>query len=376
MTYRKKLIEVALPLDAINEHSVREGYIYKGNPSAIHKWWAQRPLAAARAVIFASLVDDPDSLDAPPAFVEACKALPKGKNAQVEDTPRQRLFDFIERLVQWESTTNETVLNTARELIHIATDGNLPPLLDPFAGGGTIPVEAQRLSLETYATDLNPVSVMINKSLIEIPPLFSDRPPVNPREREKISGHTGWKGAAGLAADVRYYGEWMLERAKERIGHLYPKYDGNIVIAWLWARTVKSPNPAVDAYVPLARSFELSTKKNHKAWAEPQVDSQKRVSFKVHQGEGKPPRGTVDRKGGYCIISGVPIPLEYIRMEAIAGRMGSQLMAIVTDGNNGRTYHSPNADQAQAAIVDAPDGIPNTTSVLDKDSEFSIANQV
>jgi len=186
MPPRKKLIEVALPLEAINQASAREKSIRHGHPSTLHLWWARRPLAACRAVIFTSLVDDPDDPHAPPEFVEACRRLPRGKNAAANDTPRQRLFDFIEKLVQWESTTDEAVLETARELIRLCTDGNPPPLLDPFAGGGSIPLEAQRLGLEAHASDLNPVAVMINKALIEIPPRFANRPPVNPRDRSNL----------------------------------------------------------------------------------------------------------------------------------------------------------------------------------------------
>jgi putative DNA methylase len=270
MTQRKKLIEVALPLEAINVASAREKSIRHGHPSTLHLWWARRPLAACRAVIFTSLVDDPDDPHAPPDFVAACKELPKGKNATAEDTPRQRLFDFIERLVTWEATTDEKILNTARELIRLSTDGNPPPLLDPFAGGGSIPLEAQRLGLEAHASDLNPVAVMINKALIEIPPKFANQPPVNPRDRQKMGSGAGWKGAAGLAADVRYYGEWMRERAYEKIGHLYPEMNGETVIAWLWARTVKCPNPACGAQMPLVSSFWLSKKKGKQAWIVPQ----------------------------------------------------------------------------------------------------------
>ncbi len=242
----KKLIEVALPLDAINAASAREKSIRHGHPSTLHLWWARRPLAAARAVIFASLVDDPEDPSANPAFVAACRDLPgDGPNVAREgDSPRMKLFDFIERLVTWEATTDETIMGQARELIRIATDGNPPPLLDPFAGGGSIPLEAQRLGLEAHASDLNPVAVMINKAMIEIPPRFAGMAPVNPRDRKNLftteaqssqravggsvpveSGRgdsvnrpqaarlSQWKGAAGLAADVRYYGEWMRERA-------------------------------------------------------------------------------------------------------------------------------------------------------------------
>jgi len=343
MTYRKKLIEVALPLEAINAASAREKSIRHGHPSTLHLWWARRPLAACRAVIFASLVDDPDDPEASPEFVEACHKLPRGKNAMANDTPRQRLFDFIETLVTWESTTNEQVLEKARELIRLATGGNPPPLLDPFAGGGSIPLEAQRLGLEAHASDLNPVAVMINKALIEIPPRFANMPPVNPRDRKKIGSSGGWKGAAGLAADVRYYGEWMRDRAWERIGHLYPKCNGEIVIAWIWARTVKCPNPACEAQMPLVRSFDLSKKKGKKAWIEPQVDQQTRkISFVVHQGEGVGPDGTMNRKGATCLVCGNPVPFEYIREEGKSGRMDVQLTAIITQSSKGRNYHSPN----------------------------------
>jgi putative DNA methylase len=366
MTYRKKLIEVALPLEAINEASAREKSIRHGHPSTLHLWWARRPLAAARAVIFASLVDDPDSPDALPAFVEACKKLPKGKNVDANgDTPRMRLFDFIERLVTWEATTDEAILNTARELIQIATEGNPPPLLDPFAGGGSIPLEAQRLGLEAHASDLNPVAVMINKAQIEIPPRFANMPPVNPRDREQIGKET-WRGAAGLAADIRYYGEWMREKAWERIGHLYPTHNGETVIAWIWARTVKSPNPAIDVHVPLVRSFELSKKKGRRAWVEPQIDPQtKKVSFLVRrEQDGNDPKlipdGTVNRRGGTCLVTGVPIPFEYIRAEAKAGRMSVQMIAIVTEGKGGRNYSSPVLEHENAANVPMPDDVPET----------------
>jgi putative DNA methylase len=363
MTYRKKLIEVALPLEAINVASAREKSIRHGHPSTLHLWWARRPLAAARAVIFASLVDDPDSPDALPAFVEACRTLPyAGKNVHTNgDTPRMRLFDFIERLVQWESTTDEAVLNDARRLIMIATEGNPPPLLDPFAGGGSIPLEAQRLGLEAHASDLNPVAVMINKAQIEIPPRFANQPPVNPRDRARMSSDEGWKGAAGLAADVRYYGEWMREKAWERIGHLYPTHNGETVIAWIWARTVKSPNPAVDAYVPLVKSFALSTKKGKEAWIEPIVEPNTReITFKIHRSNENAPDGTVERNGGHCLITGVPITLDYIRDEGRDGRMKAQLMAVVTEGRNGRNYHSPSIEQEQIAQVSIPEGIPST----------------
>ncbi|MCB9423194.1 MAG: DUF1156 domain-containing protein [Ardenticatenaceae bacterium] len=358
---RKKLIEVALPLEAINAASAREKSIRHGHPSTLHLWWARRPLAAARAVIFTSLVDDPDDPNAPPAFVRACRELPKGKNATANDTPRQRLFDFIERLVTWEATTDEKILNTARELIKLSTDGNPPPLLDPFAGGGSIPLEAQRLGLEAHASDLNPVAVMINKALIEIPPKFANRPPVNPRDRAKVGGKSAWKGASGLAADVRYYGEWMRDKAYEKIGHLYPKCNGETVIAWLWARTVKCPNPACGAQMPLVRSFDLSKKKGKRAWVEPQVDpTTRKITFEVKQAsKGNGPEGTVNRQGATCIACNTPVPFSYLRDAGRTQRMSSQLMAIVTEGESGRNYHSAMQENGRIAFQAEPAWRPN-----------------
>ncbi len=361
MTQRKKLIEVALPLEAINVASAREKSIRHGHPSTLHLWWARRPLAAARAVIFTSLVDDPDDPNAPPEFVQACRQLPKGKNATANDTPRQRLFDFIEQLVTWEATTDEKILNTARKLILLATDGNPPPLLDPFAGGGSIPLEAQRLGLEAHASDLNPVAVMINKALIEIPPKFANQPPVNPRDRAKVGGKGAWKGASGLAADVRYYGEWMREKAWERIGQLYPDCNGETVIAWLWARTVKCPNPACGAQMPLVSSFDLSKKKGKRAWVEPQINRQKRmVTFTVKSGKGKAPDPPKQGRGAKfkCLVCGEVAPDQHIKGEGMADRMGAQLMAIVTEGKNGRNYHPSTFEHEQIAAKAKPNWQP------------------
>ncbi len=368
MTYRKKLIEVALPLEAINEASAREKSIRHGHPSTLHLWWARRPLAAARAVIFASLVDDPDSPDALPAFVEACRVLPYiGKNVHTNgDTPRMRLFDFIEQLVTWEATTDEAILNTARELIQIATEGNPPPLLDPFAGGGSIPLEAQRLGLEAHASDLNPVAVMINKAQIEIPPRFANQPPVNPRDRERMSSSEGWKGAAGLAADVRYYGEWMREKAWERIGHLYPTHNGETVIAWLWARTVKCPNPACGAQMPLVNNFELSQVKGNKAWLEPKIDIQaKSVHFEIKSGAGKPPEPLKVGRGAKfrCLVCGEIAPEDYVKDKFATKNTGFQLIAIVTEGQNKRNYYPATVEQQQIATQAVPDWIPTAAIV-------------
>jgi putative DNA methylase len=287
MTYRKKLIEVALPLDAINKASIREKSISHGHPSTLHLWWARRPLAACRAVLFASLVDDPSSKP---------KEFP---TEEAQEQERLRLFQLIEILVQWESSNNDEVLAAARVEIYKSTDGNPPPVLDPFAGGGSIPLEAQRLGLEAHASDLNPVAVLINRALIEIPPKFAGRPPINPEAKRSLMGRD-WHGAQGLADDIRHFGKWMRDEAEQHIGYLYPKVilpkeygsSETKVIAWLWTRTVKCPNPACRAQMPLTTSFWLSKKKGRETWVKPIIDQTTmppKIVFIVETGKDGPP---------------------------------------------------------------------------------------
>ena len=391
---RKKLIEVALPLEAINKASAREksNPFLKGHPRNLHQWWARRPLAAARAVIFAQMVDDPSSY--PDLF-------PTEKKQEKE---RQRLFKIIEDLVQWENTTNEKVLQAARDEIwqswrracadnadhprakELFNRNKLPAFHDPFAGGGALPLEAQRLGLKAFASDLNPVAVLINKAMIEIPPKFASKPPVNHESQKKIGGQSGsWKGATGLAEDVRYYGKWMRDEAERRIGHLYPKvkitkgmvkersdleqYEGKelTVIAWLWARTVKSPNPAfAKVDVPLASTFMLSTKAGKEAYVEPVIETDGyRFTVKV----GKPTdaerakSGTKLSRGAnfLCLMSGTPMEPDYIKAEGKAGRMGARLMAIVAEGQRGRVYLAPTTEHEAVAVEAKPDWQPETS---------------
>lgn len=349
MSMPKKLIEVALPLEAINAEAAREKSIRHGHPSTLHLWWARRPLAAARAVIWSSLVDDPS---AHPELYPTEEA----QNAE-----RQRLFGILEKLVKWENSNDPEVLAAAKAEILRSTNNNPPALLDPFAGGGAIPLEAQRLGLEAHAHDLNPVAVMINKAMIEIPPRFAGQAPVNPDSRTRLDGAAGWQGAQGLAADVQYYGEWMKREAFRRIGHLYPKVkvpheQGGgeaTVIAWIWARTVKCPNPACGCEMPLVHSFILSKKKGKEAWIEPLFENGK-TAYAVHH-EGKPAlEGTINRKGAVCACCSSPVGYPYIRAESVAERMGAHLMAVVAEGKNGRVYISPDDVQILAAQVEKP----------------------
>ena len=380
----RKLIEVALPLDDLNRAAAREKSIRHGHPSTLHLWWARRPLAAARAVLFAQLVDDPSSR--PDLF----------PTKEEQDRERERLFSLLRELVKWENTTNEELLEGAREEIRTSwrracTDNadhpraaelfdpeRLPAFHDPFAGGGAIPLEAQRLGLEAHASDLNPVAVLINKAMIEIPPKFAGRPPVNPESRKRALGAKQWKGAAGLAEDVRYYGQWMRDEAEERIGHLYPKvrvteemaaerpdlerYAGRelTVIAWLWARTVHSPNPAfAEVEVPLISNFMLSTKKGKEVWVEPIVEGR---DYRFEVRVGPPPdveaakAGTKISRGNFrCLVSDTPIPYAYIDDEANAGRMGARLLAVVAQGDRQRLYFPGKPDlEAVARSAAAP----------------------
>lgn len=353
----KKLIEVALPLEAINAESAREKSIRHGHPSTLHLWWARRPLATARAVIWSSLVDDPSSH--PDQF----------STEEAQQRERERLFAILTRLVKWENSNDDAFLAEAKAEIMKSTGGNPPALLDPFAGGGAIPLEAQRLGLEAHAHDLNPVAVMINKAMIEIPPKFSGQSPVNPESRAQIGCTSNWKGTAGLAEDVRYYGEWMKQEAFKRIGHLYPKVQipkeqgggEATVIAWIWARTVKCPNPACGCTIPLASSYVLSKKKGKCAWIEPRVLGDK-VDFRIHRGEKletvmEPKKG---RGAAFvCPACGETTLDAYVKEEGKAGHIGAQLMAIVAEGNHGRIYLSPKAEHIQAAEVAKPEDYPD-----------------
>ncbi len=434
---RKKLIEVALPLDAINTACAREKSIRHGHPSTLHLWWARRPLAAARSVIFSQMIDDPSTyvdelikdsklkakaegilrtrlrrwedavILAKKAEAAKIKAPPPGEKPTLEELiaeiERERIFRLIEQLVEWENTTNEEVLGKVREEIwkswrrtcsdnvnhpkarELFDPKKLPAFHDPFAGGGALPLEAQRLGLEAHASDLNPVAVLINKAMIEIPPKFAGKPPVNPeaRKNKELIGRD-WKGAQGLAEDVRYYGQWMRDEAEKKIGHLYPKievtkemaktrpdlkpYAGRelTVIAWLWARTVKSPNPVfAKVHVPLASTFMLSTKAGKEAYVEPVIEKNG-YHFTVKAGKPKNVEGAksgtkLARANFVCLMSGAPIAGDYIKAEGKAGRMGTRLMAVVAEGNRGRVYLAPTPEHEAAALKAKPEWKPEVT---------------
>lgn len=417
MSYRKKLIEVALPLEEINEASAREKSIRHGHPSTLHLWWARRPLATCRAVLFSSIIDDPGEEGVPQELLDQIDALPlhhkyrhladeeptlaEGESLTTEQVEweklarkrRYKLFTFIERLVQWENSNDPETLKIARNLIRAATGGNPPPVLDPFCGGGSIPLEAQRLGLEAHGSDLNPVAVLITKAMIEIPPKFADQPPINPEAR---SNHLKtWTGAQGLAEDVRYYGQWMRDEAERRIGHLYPKvkayrdpstgayysqddvdrmwieenrliepkesffpHPSKLVeeeltaVAWLWTRTVPSPDPAAKGTpIPLVRSFVLSNRKGKESWVQCLADKgSMSYRFVVKNAPfGEAATGTMNRQGGTCILTGAAISYKWLRATAKKVGLGTRLLAVVCEGPRGRIFLSPTANVESAA---------------------------
>ena len=354
---RKKLIEVALPLDAINDASAYDKMPGIGpHPKGIHQWWARLPLPCARVMLFASLVDDPSTN---PEFA--------GKSEDAVKAERKRLFGIIRDLCQKKIHEHPDVFDKAyREIMH-HTGGKLPVLIDPFCGGGSIPLEGQRLGLTVHGSDLNPVAALITKSYVEIIPRFLDMPPVNADARkQKALELRDWKGSDGLAADLKYYGEWMRQEAERKIGHLYTKAklpDGKeaTVIAWLWARTVKCPNPACGATMPLVRSFSMATKGEKKVGILPITKkASKEVTYRMKtSGESTP--GTVTRKGATCIFCHQPVPFEHIRAEGRANRLGADLIAVVVEGNRGRVYVSPEDDQQEVVERIVPTWSPETS---------------
>lgn len=386
---RKKLIEVAIPLEIINAASVREKSIRHGHPSTLHLWWARRPLAASRGIIFCQLVDDPSSIPEEFPTIEAqCKE-------------RERLFKIIEDLILWENSNNRNTIDKAQEEIkkcwercckdnidhpnafEIFNPDKLPAFHDPFAGGGSIPLEAQRLGLNSYASDINPVATLINKATIEIPQKFSNLPSLNSYFNNERLIDNSWAGADGLADDIRYYGKWISKKAEESLNQLFPKIKINSkviekrpdlaayqeknlnVICWIWARTVKSPNPSFNTKeVPLISNFIISKKKGNEAYIEV-VLKDDNYYFVVHPGKPenieKASLGTSagKRASFKCLFTGDPIPYNYIRNEGRAGRIGKRLIAIVAEGKKKRIYLSPTKEHEdivkEVTCIEKPD---------------------
>ena len=396
-TYRKKLIEVNIPLQAINTESAKDASLTHGHPSTLHRYWARRPLAACRAVIFASMVDDPSE----------CKD--EFPTEPEQNAERTRLHNIIKRLVVWQNSNDENLLAEARyEIAYSAARNNgenlnvfhgkfkndpeavlhylrdhCPPVYDPFCGGGSIPLEAQRLGLRARASDLNPLPVLLNKAMIELPPKFHNQKPVNP-DADPMGMFTGtgrgkqrvpWKGTAGLAADIRHYGAWMREEAHKRIGHLYPKAqlpDGTsaTVVAWLWARTVPCINPACELQMPLMKTFQLSKKNGNEHWVKPIVNRESNtISWIVQTDDDGVPKPTVNRTGAYCCGCGTAVKLPYVREQAKAGKMGKIMTAVVAEGNRRKLFLASTEAHIQVAQSAEPlrrprEAMPNNPTLV------------
>jgi len=368
--YKKKLIEVAIPLESINKASAREKSIRHGHPSTLHLWWARRPLATCRAILFCQLVDDPSSY--PDMF----------PTEEAQEKERERLFKIVEDLVIWENSTNEEILERARAEIRRSCDGDLPPVYDPFSGGGSIPMEAQRLGLPAYGSDLNPIAVMIGKAAIEIPSIFKNQPPIHPG----IKDSNIYRNAEGLSEEVKYYGNWMRDKAFERIGHLFPEVDLPIeygggkskVVAWIWTRTVPSPDPAfLGIHVPIASSFVLSSKKEKEVWLEPIVDKvAKTYRFQVCHGSNGDAlniakKGAKEGRGANfrCILSGTAITPDFVKKSGKQGDMSERLMAVIVEGKKGRLYLPAKDEYETLAHSEIPTWKP-TTLIANNSRDF------
>ena len=378
-TYRKKLIEVNIPLQAINQESAKDASLTHGHPSTLHRYWARRPLAACRAIIFASMVDDPS---------ECTDEFPTESDQNAE---RKRLHEIIKRLIIWKNSNDENILAEARFEIAFSVARNngenldtfrerykndpkailqylndhCPAVYDPFCGGGSISLEAQRLGLRARGSDLNPLPVLLTKAMIELPPKFHNQPPVNPdADLMGISDDMPWKGTAGLADDIRYYGAWMREEAYKRIGHLYPKVQlpngtAATVVAWLWTRTVPCQNPACGIHMPLMKTFQLSQKKGNEHWTKPIVCRDANTFlFSVQSNNiGVPENGTV-KNGAYCIACGTAVDWDYIREKGETNEMEQKMIAIVAEGNRRKLFLSPTSEHVQVAYSAKPEWRP------------------
>ena len=345
----RKLIETGIPLSMINHESAREKSLRHGLPNTLHLYWSRKPLATTRTILFAQLVDDPASH--PERF----------STTEEQDAERRRLHELMERMAVWENRDDAELYREVEQAILESNGGRIPDVLDPFAGGGAIPLEAQRLGAHAHGSDLNPLAVIINKALIEFPSRFCGNESVHPDEDVRDRNRAG-----GLADDIRYYGRLLRDKTFAQVGHLYPKVKDDqgaehTVIAWKWARTVTNPNPANPVPVPLVNSWWLSKKKGHEAWVKPIVNEDGSIRYEVQHNADGPTgdkEGTVNRRGAVSIVDGTPIDFSYIRAEGRAGRLGAQLIGVVADGGTGRLYCSPSASQEHIANVFHPTTVP------------------
>lgn len=344
----KKLIEVALPLTEINLATAAEKRTTArlAHPAKIHQWWARRPLVASRAVLFAQLVDDPSAH--PQKF-------PTPEDVRIE---RERLFGVLRGLLEIDGPSPDALEAAKREIR--SSVGEQVSVIDPFCGGGSIPIEAQRLGARVFASDLNPVAVLLNKVMLKNIQIAWNRKPVH-QDEQKFDDVAVGNAFSGLAADLQWYGRRLRELVNDEVGHLYPSATDSTgrqlpVIAWMWARTVPCPNPVCGIAAPLVRSFMLSKKQGRETWVDPISDGAgHEVMFRVRTGKTPRVAGSVGRSGATCMACQAAIPLAYVREQAVAGRMGTRLMAVAALGDRRRVYLDPTEEHEVAARLTVAD---------------------
>jgi adenine-specific DNA methylase len=306
----KRLIEVDFPLKEVSEESIKEKNIRHGHISTLHIWWARRPLAASRATIYAALTSAPKNYD-----------------------DVRKKFEFIAELSKWENSLNQRLIENASREIREHFGGTTPRVLDCFAGGGAIPLEALRLGCETYALEYNPVAILILKATLEYPQKFGKGKTTVKTELCSVSNP--------LIEDVKKWGQWVLEEAWKEIGKFYPSYNGNNLVCYLWARTVKCQNPSCGVEIPLMRQFWLSKKKSQEIALKMFVNKERKtIDFRVVRGKDMasydPSQGTTRRATVLCPICGAGIDDKTLRREAKEGRMNQRLIAVVIDSPDRR----------------------------------------
>ena len=341
----KRLAEVDFPIAVVSKYSAREKKSFGYHPQMLNQWWARRPLAACRAMLLALLLPDPCDPNCPEEFKIKARELLLHFTSKVgpEDiTLRKAILKFIGDFADWDNAGNHAFLEIGRGLVKAAYPDETPLVVDPFAGGGSIPLEALRLGCETFASDLNPVACLILKVMLE------DIPRHGPE----------------LAEELRRIGEEIIIKAEQGSAELYPRDpDGAIPIAYLWARTVKCESPHCGAEIPLVRSFWLCKKKNRKRALRYKIikgaDGPPSVEFEIFepQSDSEVVKGTVSRAKAACLCCGTILPPERVRAQLTGQRGGAdgifdqegrrsggaRLLAVVTlrPGEQGRYYRLP-----------------------------------
>ena len=328
----RRFIDESFPIKEVGEESIREKNIRHGHISTLHIWWARRPLAASRATSYAALIPAPEDED---------------------EIKKKR--EFIVELAKWENSLNPEIINKAREDILNAYGGRPPRILDPFAGGGSIPLECLRLGCEVHAGEYNPVAVLILKCTLEYPQKYANlKVRIIQKNQATIDGKPKAIEVPKLLYDVQRWGKWVLEEAKKEIGKFYPEDpDGSIPIGYIWARTIPCQNPSCGAEIPLMRQFWLARKKNRKIALYPYLEG-KEVKFKI-VGDGyeempkdfDPSKGTISKAVVTCPVCGYTVDADATRRLFRDGKAAQRMIAVI--------LHNPRAKGKMYRLVTEKD---------------------